>query len=175
MALCASSTGCSSLSSADTADMSKYGAEGSSSQCGGGSGGGGYSSCPSSLAAENMLGSGCHSMGTDYYCDGPMTKSAKSSDTATTLGCTGGSYSGSGTSSGGSACPSSITGLGSGCHLMFTKSDGTNRYCNSEMNKHVDDPQPDLVVDGCASFTTADSGRSPLLAQILNFLTGFFR
>ncbi len=49
------------------------------------------SSCSSSLIA--LLGDGCHYMYLDstsksIYCDGPMTKSAKEGDTATTAGCT---------------------------------------------------------------------------------------
>ncbi len=60
------------------------------------------SSCDSALTA--LLGSGCHYMyndssGSQIYCDGPMTKSAKRGDAATTSGCTPGS--GAGT-----ACPS---------------------------------------------------------------------
>lgn len=49
------------------------------------------SSCSSSLVA--LLGNDCHYMYSDasanpIYCDGPMTKSAKSGDTTTTAGCT---------------------------------------------------------------------------------------
>ncbi|MBI2674274.1 MAG: hypothetical protein HYX22_00850 [Candidatus Yanofskybacteria bacterium] len=51
------------------------------------------SSCSQSLI--NLLGTGCHwmysdSSGKGIYCDGPMTKSAKEGDTATTAGCSGG-------------------------------------------------------------------------------------
>ena len=51
---------------------------------------GSYSSCNASLVS--LLGTGCHYMYTDtsarsVYCDGPMTKSAKDGDTATTAGC----------------------------------------------------------------------------------------
>ena len=54
----------------------------------------GGSSCSQSLI--NLLGNDCHQMysdpsGRQIYCDGPMTKSAKEGDTATTPGC---SYSG---------------------------------------------------------------------------------
>ncbi|OGN15471.1 MAG: hypothetical protein A3J47_02770 [Candidatus Yanofskybacteria bacterium RIFCSPHIGHO2_02_FULL_43_22] len=51
------------------------------------------SSCSQSL--KNLLGDGCHwmysdSSGKGIYCDGPMLKSAKEGDTATTAGCSGG-------------------------------------------------------------------------------------
>ena len=54
------------------------------------------SSCPQSLI--NLLGSGCHWMypdpaGKGIYCDGPMTKSAKEGDSATTAGCVSGTTS----------------------------------------------------------------------------------
>lgn len=82
-----------------------------------------------------------------------------------------GSYSG-GSGSGASSCPGDIgTLLGSGCHLMYTKNDGTNRYCNSAMDKHIDGPNPSIIVDGCSSFT-ASLNRSSLLAQIFQL---FFR
>lgn len=63
--------------------------------CGGGgttTGGGSSTTCGSALVA--LLGDGCHQMYTDssgstIYCDGPMSKSAKSGDSATTAGCTG--------------------------------------------------------------------------------------
>ena len=50
----------------------------------------GGSYCSKSLV--NLLGDGCHQMysdpsGRQIYCDGPMTKSAKEGDTATTSGC----------------------------------------------------------------------------------------
>lgn len=48
------------------------------------SGGTNYSSCDANLIA--LLGSGCHQMG-DKFCDGPMTKSAKTGDTVATNGC----------------------------------------------------------------------------------------
>lgn len=59
----------------------------------------GSQTCDSSLVG--LLGSGCHYMyndasGNSIFCDGPMTKSAKRGDTATTAGC----------SSGGTAPPS---------------------------------------------------------------------
>lgn len=55
-------------------------------------GGGGSNTCDSALLT--LLGDGCHSMSADssgntIFCDGPMTKSAKRGDTATTAGCTG--------------------------------------------------------------------------------------
>ncbi|MDP2704023.1 MAG: hypothetical protein Q8P01_02250 [bacterium] len=63
-----------------------------------GSGGGGYSSCSASLTT--LLGTGCHYMyndtsGKQTYCDGPMTKSAKEGDTATTSGCSSSTTTGS--------------------------------------------------------------------------------
>jgi len=56
----------------------------------------GYSSCPSDLV--NLLGTGCHYMyndssGRTVYCNGEMTKSAKSGDMATTDGCSSGNSS----------------------------------------------------------------------------------
>lgn len=53
-------------------------------------GGTSSSTCDSALSA--LLGTGCHFMhndsaGNPIYCDGPMTKSAKRGDTATTAGC----------------------------------------------------------------------------------------
>lgn len=52
----------------------------------------GSTSCSKSLI--NLLGDGCHQMYSDssgrlIYCDGPMSKSAKDGDTATTPGCYG--------------------------------------------------------------------------------------
>ncbi|MDP3724928.1 MAG: hypothetical protein Q8R20_00470, partial [Nanoarchaeota archaeon] len=72
------------------------------------SGGGGSSSCTPALTA--LLGTGCHFMSTNTYCDGPMTKSAKEGDTTTTAGCS------SGTSGGGG---------GSGCGAYITQSSCT--------------------------------------------------
>lgn len=51
------------------------------------------STCSSALIT--LLGTGCHYMYNDasanpIYCDGPMTKSAKTGDTTTTAGCSGG-------------------------------------------------------------------------------------
>lgn len=167
-ALCATSTGCPDLSPADKTDMGKYSAEGSSSQCwssGGGtwtSGGGGGASC-SSYTTQSACPSSCTwgvpsgSSGT-AYCMYPTYSG-------------GGSTSGY-TSGGSTTCPGDIgTLLGSGCHMMYTKSDGTNRYCNSEMNKHVDGPQPNTVVDGCASFSAAGFGRTSLIAQLFRLFS----
>ena len=96
----------------------------------------GSSSCSSSLI--NLLGSGCHQMysdssGRNIYCDGPMTKSAKEGDTATTAGCSGGTYptysyspyptTSSPTSS---SCPSGSHTMGSYC-----MSDGDASKCGS--------------------------------------------
>lgn len=106
---------------------------------------GGYTgSCPSALA--NLLGSGCHFMyndssGSAIYCNGEMTKSAKSSDTAVTEGCQSGGYYSSGYSSYGnnyssyssyssaSSCPTNL--LGSGCHEM------SSAYFNGAMDQYV--------------------------------------
>ena len=127
------------------------------------SGGGGSSSC--SAALKTLLGADCHYMyqnasGQSVYCDGPMTKSAKEGDTATTSGCssyTGGTGGGSttacnnngvcdsGESSG--SCPSDCasggggSGTSSGCGTYTTQSnctgtsgcawDSASSYCYS--------------------------------------------
>ncbi len=85
----------------------------------------------------------------------------------------GSTYTGTGTSgSYSSSCSSDIASLlGSGCHLMYTSSNGTNRYCNGEMNKHIDGPSPTVVVDGCASFTTSSLFRNSLLGQVIQLFS----
>ncbi|QQG45184.1 MAG: hypothetical protein HYW89_04270 [Candidatus Sungiibacteriota bacterium] len=92
------------------------------------------SSCSASLTA--LLGTGCHYMfnnssGQAVYCDGPMTKSAKEGDTATTSGC-----SSTTTTTTTSSCSSSLTALlGTGCHYMFNNSSGQAVYCDGPMTK----------------------------------------
>src|SRR3989344_3772716 len=62
------------------------------------------STCTSALIA--LLGDGCHWMYTNVYCDGPMTKSAKEGDSATTSGCSSSSSSSSSSGSTTSTPPS---------------------------------------------------------------------
>lgn len=94
------------------------------------------SSCTSALIT--LLGDGCHYMyndsaGNQVFCDGPMTKSAKAGDTATTAGCT----SGGGTPTT-SSCPS-------GYHSM---SDSSGTFCMSDTNSTVCQP-----IGGGATYT----------------------
>ena len=99
-------------------------------------------SCSSSLI--NLLGTGCHYMHNDssgnaIYCNGEMTKSAKTGDTATTEECSSGGYSSGGYyssysyssyySSSASNCPTNL--LGSGCHDMG------NAHFNGAMDQYV--------------------------------------
>ena len=91
--------------------------------------GGASTTCDSALVA--LLGDGCHQMYTDssgnsVYCDGPMTKSAKSGDSATTAGCIG---SGGGTTSG-SSCPSGQYWNGSACVNTSTTDCTSGQYWN---------------------------------------------
>mgnify|MGYP001595737123 CR=1 FL=1 len=114
---------------ADPGCSSAADASESSSSDGGTGGGGGTSSCGTALTA--LLGTDCHSMGTDttgntIYCNGPMTKSAKYGDTVTTAGCStssgGGSGSGGGCGNGtcessesSASCPADCGSGGGGC------------------------------------------------------------
>ena len=118
----------------------------------------GSSSCSSLLL--NLLGSGCHwmysdSSGRGIYCDGPMTKSAKEGDAATTAGCSGGGATYSPyptytqTSSG--SCPS-------GSHTMYVNSAGG--YCMSDSDGSKCGPLNSTSVSSfgsCSSYQSTTS------------------
>ena len=104
-------------------------------------------SCTSALI--DLLGTGCHYMyndssGSAVFCDGPMTKYAKSGDTVTTPGCSGsgGTYTTTSCPSGqywnGSACVNSTSGTtncdqyGTGWHTM----DSSGNCFNSAMTEY---------------------------------------
>ena len=105
-------------------------------------------SCSSSLIT--LLGNGCHQMYTDstgatIYCDGAMTKSAKSTDTVTTPGC---SYSGTTTTTNTTttSCTASLIALlGDGCHWMYT-----DTYCDGPMTKSAKSGDT-VAMSGCSS------------------------
>ena len=123
-------------------------------------------SCPSSLIT--LLGEGCHYMyndssGSPIYCDGPMTKSARSGDTATTAGCTsssgtpypsGSPYpypSGSPYPTPSSSCSAQLISLlGDGCHYMYNDSSGSPIYCDGPMTKSAKSGDA-TATTGCSS------------------------
>ncbi|MBI2624374.1 hypothetical protein HYW67_02665 [Candidatus Parcubacteria bacterium] len=96
----------------------------------------GTSSCDSALTG--LLGSGCHYMyndssGSQIYCDGPMTKSAKRGDTATAAGCTGSSSQScpSGQYWNGTSCVSSTTTTCPSGQYWYVPPSGGPGYCQT--------------------------------------------
>ncbi|QQG45185.1 MAG: Ig-like domain-containing protein [Candidatus Sungiibacteriota bacterium] len=88
-----------------------------------------------------------NSSGQAVYCDGPMTKSAKEGDTATTSGC-------SLTTTTTSSCSSSLIALlGDGCHYMYNDSAGNQIYCDGPMTKSAKAGDT-VTIQGCSSYTT---------------------
>jgi hypothetical protein len=126
-------------------------------------------SCPSDCSSSSgcdsqlttLLGTGCHwmysdSSGNGIYCDGPMTKSAKKGDTATTSGCAGG---------GSTACNNNGTcdyGESSGSCASDCGGGGTtggSTYCGSGW--HYDSGTKSCVKDGITCSNTLACSACP--------------
>ncbi len=125
--------------------------------------GGGTGTC--TVALTNLLGSGCHWMYTNVYCDGPMTKSAKEGDTTTTAGCTGGTASYSPYPTGGtyspypSGTPTSSGSCPSGSHTMYVNNAGG--YCMSDADATKCGPLNSASASGFGSCSTYQATYSP--------------
>ncbi|OGZ99368.1 MAG: hypothetical protein A3C07_03290 [Candidatus Sungbacteria bacterium RIFCSPHIGHO2_02_FULL_47_11] len=136
-----------------------------------GTGGGTYSSCTAALTA--LLGDGCHYMysdssGNPVYCDGPMSKSAKTGDTATTASCTSSAGTGGGTYS---SCTVALTALlGTGCHYMYSNSSGQAIYCDGPMTKSAKSGDT-TAASGCSSYGGGGSIVSPVTPKTPTNLT----
>ncbi|MBI5732270.1 MAG: hypothetical protein HY982_02840, partial [Candidatus Magasanikbacteria bacterium] len=115
-------------------------------------GGGGSQTCDSALI--NLLGSGCHYMyndsaGNSIFCDGPMSKSAKRGDTATTSGCqSGGTGTGGGYNYPGDAnsCPG----------FSYSRWDSSGRrYCQLNTERRCDYNYPSYLTNS-SNYTEAN-------------------
>ncbi len=156
-------------------DWKNFGIPDCSGTCasGGSGGGGGYggsSSCSASL--KTLLGDGCHYMynnssGQQVYCDGPMTKSAKEGDAATTSGCS--SYSGGGYQYPGdqNSCPG----------FAYSVWDSNNkRYCKLNSKESCQYNYPEYLKEenyssaNCPGTTTGGGGSTSCSASLKTLL-----